>query len=322
MTADAAAAIRAALEGDNDGVGNLTSLDVLAIVLDWVTAALSAVADAPPAAAFRAVVAADHALTAAPRFFSALESVIARAEPAPEVADDLRRYLQQAAELDREMAPLRARTEELKRAESRLRAQAAMKDELLAQVVELERIERLAGDVSAIRVQSTEIGERMRHLIPEVTASERELSEAAGSFITLADEVLRDLTKSTHAILMAAREQDQLLRTRIAERSRAAEEAERVKAELAQAEGDLKQARAEYDAARAETASRQLALRRYQEANRGVAQALAGQPTPADGPPAASSDPLASAVTVLNEIGERLAEVDVLLGAALSQGKD
>jgi hypothetical protein len=302
-------------------------LAALRDAFDAAAAALRA-AVASPAAALRAVAVADHSLQAAPGFYAALESVIASGDPAPEVAADLRRYAERAARLDREIAPLRARLGDLRRAEEELSVQAARKDGLLGQIAELERIERLASDVGQLESQKQQISERVRGISASVTASEGELAEVTGPLLVLTDEALANLAGQTRALLKRAHEQDELLRLRLAERRQAAEETARARGELDEAETGLAQARAEYDSACAEAASRLSALRRYQAASRDIAQALAGQEAQPAGPAeqnerdATEPDPLTRAVTALDEVEAQLAGIDALLGAALSPGKD
>jgi DNA repair exonuclease SbcCD ATPase subunit len=303
-----------------DGDPGPSAIELLGQVLAAAAGELNAAAT--PAAAFRAVAAADRALTAAPEFFAAISAVIARGEPAPEVAADLCRYQEQSAQLDQAIAPLRARYDELARAEDRLRAQAAREEELHAQIVELERIEKLAARVAEIQDQKERLEERVRAASDPVAATEQELCDVAGTLITLSDATLATLTEATRALLDRAREQDDLLSASRGERQRAAAEAERARQELATAEAELAQVRAEYETVHAEAAARLGELRIHQAKNQDVAQAVAGQGAGADEDAAAHSDPLASALLALSEVGGRLAEIDAMLGAALSEGRD
>jgi hypothetical protein len=302
--------------------GDLASLHALARALSGAAGTLRDAADGTPAAAFRCVAAADTALAAAPEFFAALEAAVAHGEAAPEVADDLRRYAEQTAALQRQMVPLRARLDELREAESLHRAQAAKNEEIRARIAELERLERLAVGLAKLEDQRGRISERMRQLAPRVSAAEDALAGLAGPLITLTEDVLGNLAERTRAQLLRAREQDELLRVRLTERQQADEAAARRRGELAQAEAAVEQARAEYAAAGAETGLRLSALRKHQAANQDIARALAGQPAESPEQDTAATDPLASAIAALGEVEARLSDIDAMLGAALSQGKD
>jgi hypothetical protein len=317
-----AAAIRAVLDGD----GEFAALAVLGLALRWAAAALDGDATATTGGAFRAVAEADRALVAAPGFFAALAVLVSQGEPAPEVAADLRRYAEQAAELDRATAPMRDRLTELLRAEDRLRAEAARKEELVARVGELERIERLAAHIADLRAQHAVLMERTAAVTAVATDAEAELGAAAGTLIALSEDALAAITERTRVLLRAAAERDQSLKARLAEHreaaSRAAADAEHAGTELAAAEAESARALADLDAARGEATRRLTALRRHQRANRDVADALAGRPLQATTKPPAQADPLATALRALTEVETRLAEIDTQLGAALSAGKD
>jgi DNA repair exonuclease SbcCD ATPase subunit len=310
--------IRAALDADEE----FAALEVLRLALPWAITVLRREGLAAAGSAFRAVAVADRALAAAPEFFAALSVLVARADPAPEVAADLRRYAEQAGKINRETAPLRERLAALQQAEGRLRAEAAHQDQILARIAELERIQRLAAQVGALRAQHDMLVERTREASATVLAAEDDLGQAAGPLITLTHDALGSLTKRTRALLERAAEQDRMLREQIAEHQAAARQAaadtERARAELTQAEADAESALAEYHRAHTQAKNRLSALRRYQSENRDVADALANrEPRAAD-----QVDPLADALRVLTEVETRLAEVDALLHYALSQGKD
>jgi len=323
-----AAAIRTALDGDDE----FTALHVLGKALRWAADLLRGVAAGTPADAFRAVAVADQELAAAPVLFAALSSLVERGEPAEEVAADLRRYATELAGLSRRMAPRRERLAELRQAEGRLRAEIAQQDEINAQIAELERIKHLAAELTGLRGQRDRLAERTKAVAGAVTAVEGELERAAGPLVTLTEDTLGHLTEQTRALLLLAGEQDGLLRAQIAESRRSAErvaaEAGRHRAELAEAEKAAAEEQARYEAARDEAARRRTALRRYLAANQDVAEALAGQAAPADEQadpgerPAEGTDPVARALHALDEVQARLEEIDALLAAALSPGKE
>jgi len=315
------AEIRAALERGDE----LAALDVLGLALHWSADVMRGDAAGTPAAAFRAVAMADRALVAVPAFSAALESLVESSEPAAEVAQDLARYARRLAELDRDMASQRERLSELLDAEDRLRAEAARKDEISAQIAELERIEQLAARVAELRRQHGKLAERTKTVAAAVTSAEARLATSAEPLLTLTGNVLEHLAVRTRELLVRADEQDRLLQARIAEQRQAAErfsaDAERRRAELAEAEAEVAREQARYERLCAEVSGRMAALRRYQAANRAVADALAGRAAIAGQAGTAKADPVADAVRALDDVQERLAKIDTRLGSALAADK-
>ncbi|HLK72994.1 MAG TPA: hypothetical protein VKU77_05025 [Streptosporangiaceae bacterium] len=313
-----AAQIRAALNGP----GEVLPLDLLGPVLTWTVEVLRRDAASTPAAAFRAVAAADRALAAAPEFFATLSALVALGEPSAEVAADLGWHARQLAELERRLAARRERLSELLAAEERMRAEAAREDEIAAQIAELERIERLAAHVAELRAQRDLLADRTKAMTAAVTGAEAELAAAGQPLITLSGELLNDLAEQTRALLLRAAGQDQLLKVRIAEHRQAAERAAadtgRCRAELAEAEAAAAAAQAEYESVQANAAGHLAALRRYQQANHDVADALAARPERDGGAAAAGVlDPVAEALHALGGVQARLAEIDALLASAI-----
>jgi hypothetical protein len=307
------AEIRAALDGD----GELAALDLLGLVLKWTVDVLRKDAAGTPAAAFRAVAAADRALTAVPEFFAALSCLVELGEPSAEVAADLGRHAEQMDELEHRLAARRERLSELLAAEERMRAEVARQDEISAQIAELERIERLAAHVAELRAQRDKLADRTKAIAAAVTEEEAGLVTVGQPLLTLTDDLLDGLAEQTRTLLLRAAEQDQLLQARIAEHRQAAEraaaETERRSAELAEAA----QAQARYESVQADAVGRLAALRRYQAANRDVAEALAGRPARASGEPGRALDPVAEALRALGRVQARLADIDALLASAL-----
>lgn len=311
------AEIRAALDGE----GELAALAVLGLVLKWTADMLRGDTVGTPAAAFRAVAAADRALAAAPDFFAMLSSLVELGEPSPEVAADLGRHAEHLEELEHRLAARRERLSDLLDAEERMRAEATRQDEIDAQIAELERIERLAAHVAELRAQRDKLTDRTKVVAAAVTGAEAELAAVGHQLLTLTDELLDGLAEQTRALLLRVAEQDQLLQTRIAEHRQAAErattETERRSAELAEAEAEAALAQDRYESAQAHAVGRLAALRRYQAANRDVADALAGRPIRVGEEAAGAPDPVAEAVCALDDVQARLEGIDALLARAL-----
>lgn len=309
------------------GSGGLAALDALGQALDQATDVLSGDAVGTPAAAFRAVAAADRALTQAPAFFAALSAVMERGEPAPEIAADLVSYADELAELDRRIAPRRERLAELRDAADRLKAEAAARDEIEAEIAELTRIEQLAGHVADLRTQRDELAERAKTVAAVAGNAEAGLVASAESLVTLTAETFDSLTERTRELLVRAAEEDRALKERVGEHRQAAERAraqtERSRAELAEAEAEAAREQDTYESTRARAAGRLAELRRYQAANRAVAEALVRRPAAADGAAATGKeetdpDPVAAALRNLGDVETRLADIDGLLAAALA----
>jgi chromosome segregation ATPase len=323
-----AAAIRTALDGDDE----FTALHVLGRALRWAADLLRGDTVGTPATAFRAIAVADEELAAAPALFAALSSLVDRGEPAEEVAADLRRYATELAGLNRRMAPRREQLTELLRAEGQWRAEIAQQDAVNAQIAGLERTKHLAARLTGLRAQRDRLAEQTKSVAGAVTALEGELEEAAGPLVTLTEDTLSHLAERTRALLLRAGEQDSLLQAQIAESrqsaERAAAAAERHRAELAEAEETAAEEQTRYEATRDEAARRLTAMRRYRAANQDVAEALAGHAAPAGEQadpgeqPAEGTDPVARALHALDEVQARLEEIDALLAAALSPGKE
>ena len=328
--AASAAEIRVVLDGED--VTWCTAIAVLGLALRWSADELRSDDVALPAAAFRAVARADQALAAVPEFYRALSHLVARGEPAGEVAADLRRQDELFAGLAAEIGPLRARLSELVDAEDRYKAEIAQRDQLAARISDLERLERLAGEVAALREQHDRLAERTRSVAGPVAAAEARLSAVTGPLVTLTTKVLDELAEQNRTLLLRAAEQDTELRARLAEHrqtaARLAAKAEHARATLAAAEAEAAKQQSDYENYSAEAANRRIAMRRHHKANQDVAEALAGRPPrpgeqPADGPDGPDgSHALAQAVRALGEVETRLAEIDTMLATALSPGEE
>ena len=316
-TATVITEIRAALEDE----GELTALNVLGLVLRWTADTLRADSMRAPAAAFRAVAAADRAFAAAPALFAALELLIERGEPAEQVAADLNRYSERLAALKRQTEPLRNRLRALEEADARMRADIAARDRIGARIAELERIERLAAAVPELRAQRDVLEARAQQMATAAVSAETELTAAGERLVTLTAELMDSLATNTREVLRRAGEQDRLLRERLTDRrgaiERAAGESARLRAELAEATTAATNARERFEQARAEAVTRLAALRRYAAADRDVGDALV-RLSAEDEEASRRHAAIPRAMTALQEIEVRLAEVDAALGDALA----
>lgn len=277
VAAGTAAGVRAALDSGDD----LAALTALHAVVEWATCALGRDATRSPAGAFRAVVAVDDALAAAPAFFAALRPLVQDAEPAEEVAADLRRHEEQMAGLARQTASLRKRLAALSQAEDRFNAEIQARDGIAARIAELERTERLAASVAELRAQRDVLEQRAQEVADMVAAADGDIAVAADRLVTLTADLLAALADDTRDKLHRAREQDRLLETRLAERRRTAEQLAQqtgqLREELAAAQEQAAAAQIELEQVQAQAEGRLAALHRYAAADRAVSSALTGQ---------------------------------------------
>ena len=322
--ASAIAEIRATLAGGSE----LAAVEVLATVLRWATEVLRADTLDTSAAAFRAMALADRALAWAPGLFAALNALAARSEPAEQVIADLGRHQAQLAELRRQTAPHREHLTALRRIEERLRHEIADRDEIIAQIGELERIERLAAGMTELRAQRDALEQRTRGLATAVTGTGTGLAKAAARLITLSDEMVDSLADDTRRLLRRAGEQDRLIEGQLAEyreiAGRIAADTTRQRAELAEAEAEAAAIQAQFESAYDQAVRRLTGLRIYAAANRGIVGALAGSPPQLADPDEPGREPalqragIPGAMAALDDADRRLAEIDATLGNVLA----
>jgi len=320
-------------------------LDELGGALRQATTALDDQALRSPAAAFRAVAAANLALVDVPRFLRALEPLLTLGEPGEYVAAELARNAEQLAEMSRQIAPYRKQLEALLESEQQLLAADGEREEIMTQIADLRRIEQLADSCADLRAQRDALESRADVVARAVADADVGLALAGHELITVTGNVLQTLDEDIRETLRRAADQDRLLQARLAERrataSRTAEDTARLQEQLAAAESEAAAAEAEFERTHTATAARLAALSRYAAANRAISAALTavaesgparadtarvdvdtargdlarGDLANGDRVSAGLADPTAD----LDEAERRLAAVDTMLADALAQ---
>jgi len=277
-----------------------------------------------PAAAFRAVAAADLALADAPEFLSALGPLVALGEPGDYVAAELARYQERLAEVSRQIATYREQLDTLLESEKQLLGATGERDELIAQIADLRRIEQLADSCADLRAQRDALEIRAGAVARAVADADVGMALAGQELIKVTGTALETLGEEIRETLRRAADQDRLLQARLAERrattSKIARDTARLQEQLTAAESGAAAAETEFERIRTATSERLAALNRYAAANRAISAALAAsaESDPASGGGAdATADQDATAD--LDEAERRLAAVDTALADALAE---
>ncbi len=171
-----------------------------------------------PAAAFRAVAAADLALADAPEFLNALAPLVALGQPGDYVTAELARYRERLGETSREIATYREQLDELLESEKQLLAAAGERDDLIAQISDLRRIEQLADSCADLRAQRDALEIRATAVARAVADTDMGMALAGQELITVTGTVLETLGDEIRDTLRRAADQDRLLQARLAER--------------------------------------------------------------------------------------------------------
>ena len=235
-----------------------------------------------PAAAFRAVAAADLALADAPEFLTALGLLVKLGEPGDYVTAELRRHAERLTDISREIAPYRDQLDTLLDAEKRLRAAASEHDEIMDRISDLRRVEVLAASTADLRAQQDALEDRADMVSRAAADATVSIALAGQELILITGDLLETLGNEVREMLRQAADQDRLLQARLAERqataSRIAADLAQLKEQLAAAESEAAAAESEFDRAYAATSTRLAALSRYAAANRAISAALAAPP--------------------------------------------
>jgi chromosome segregation ATPase len=272
-----------------------------------------------PAAAFRAVAAADLALADAPRFLDALDLLVRLSEPGDYVTAELRRHAEQFTGISREVAPYREQLDTLLDAEKRLRAAASERDEIMGRIAELRRVETLAASTADLRAQRDALEDRADMVSRAAADATVSIALASQELISITGDLLEALGDEVRELVRQAADQDRLLQARLAERKAkasgiAAEQAQ-LKEQLATAESEAAAAESAFEQAYTATSARLAALTRYAAANRAISTALT-VPTAETGP---ADGLVAGPAAGLEEAERRLGEVDNALAEALAE---
>ena len=272
-----------------------------------------------PAAAFRAVAAADLALADAPVFLSALSLLVQLGEPGNYVTGELRRHAERLTEISREIAPYRDQLGSLLDAEKRLRAAASERTEINDRIEELRRIEKLAASTADLRAQRDALEARANVVARAAADATVGIALAGQELISVTGDLLENLGNEVRQLLRQAADQDRLLQARLAERqataSRIAEDLAQLKDQLAVAESEAAAAESEFEQARVAASARLAALTKYAAANRAISTALAASAAE----PGLAAGVVAGAAVDLDEAERRLAAVDRTLAEVLAE---
>jgi chromosome segregation ATPase len=253
-------------------------------------------------AALQRVILLDDALTELTRLTAAVPSVVAAAQPGPDVEAYLRARSEELAQLRDAVAASRSRLAELRRSEGELRALLAEHEQLHAQVTELRRLERLARALAELAAQRSVIEARLAELAGPVGSLERDISRGSSQLLQLTEQQRAALDPQARRAL---------------EQCAAAQAAlHAAEAQFAHDQAALATAEARQDELRALRDEQVAALRAHAQSDHAVAVALADVDH-VDDAGAADAAAVDRARVMLKGIEERLRELDRVLGAAI-----
>ncbi len=278
-------------------------LRVLRAALLWAAAAADAArADADDAAAVEAVIGLDDALTDLERLTSAVPALLDAAQLGPSVERYMHERSRELSQLGERVAAARAVHDELSRLEAGRRERLTELAELQDEVGELRRLERLVLALDELEPQRRLIGARLAALKTAAGDTERAIESEGRELAQLSEQALSALAPST-------RELAQRLIAVEAELASEEARAERDQHALTAAAERTRQLRETHD-------GRAAALAAHASADRQLAAAL----TALGGlPPGPERSSLERAQVMLDELDARLAELDDVLGKALTQ---
>lgn len=293
MTTDPRARLAAAAADPAPGA----AFDALRWALEWSVAALRELRTADDEATMAAVIALDDALTGSAGLVAEIPALADRGRTGQPVADHLRDLGDRLSAAADAVRATRLTLAELRTAERALHEQLAEHDELRRQVTELRRLARLATALEALSAQRALIDERVARLADQADGTEAGLAGAATRLRRLTDDQLGVLREPTRRALdEAAAAQTELA----AEEQRATA----ARTALAEAAGRAEQLRAERE-------DRLTALTEHARADRAIADALG----------AGGASGLDRVRAALDQVRDRLHEVDTALGRALAESQ-
>lgn len=305
--------------GGSSAVDHGTVLAALGHALREAASALGDQTLRSPAAAFRAVAAANRALADTPWFVSALTPLLALGEPSDYVTTELAAHQAQLTEMSRRTAPYREQLDILLESERRLQAAAAERDTIMARVAELRRIEQIAASTADLRAQRDALEARADALARAAADADVSLALAGQDLITVTGDLLEAVGEETREALRRAAEQDRLLQARLDERrattQRVAGDTAQLEQRVAAAEHEAAAAESEFEQARAAISARVAALTRYAAANRAVSAGL----TAASAETGSLSGGTAEVAVNLDEAEKRLEAADAAMAEILTE---
>jgi hypothetical protein len=263
--------------------------------------------------ALAAVIGLDDALTELTALGELVPALLAAAEPGRAVEEHMRTLDDDLKRIDELVAAARTRADDLDRRKADVQARLAELAELRGRVDELRRAERLAAALDELSAARSAIEDRLAALTPPVAETVAALTGAAGRLLPVVERGLAALDPDLRDLLgRAAAEHDAL----VAEQEQFA----RVEAELAETAARLRELRNI-------RANRLADLDEHARADREVLGALA--PAPAEAPAAAQQASTASSggmpttaaervSAILDDIDAKLRHIDGALGTLLA----
>ncbi|MEU8006201.1 hypothetical protein AB0B66_34010 [Catellatospora sp. NPDC049111] len=252
-----------------------------------------------PLSAIEAVIGLDAALSGAVLALARVPDVLTEASAGRAVDEYVDQRAASVRDLADKVAAARVTFDELRESEQELRVRAGEHAELLERIRRLRRLERLVGALDEVSGQRAVVDERLAVLEQVAGAVDEGLTTATADLLRLSTQRLAVLTEPARATLAQAA--DAQARLAVLEN------------EVGNARVDLDAATARHAALAAERDQTLAALRLHAEADRAVAAALLPHA------PGAEGESLTRLLAILNEVRDRLAEVDAALGGHLGQ---
>jgi chromosome segregation ATPase len=272
------------------------ALRALHWALTWSARAVRELRTADDDVTMTAVIALDDALTGSADLLTEVPGLLDRARTGRPVEDYLHELGDRLTSVTRQVSDVRSGLDELRRQEQSLRDRLAEHDDLRRQVTELRRLARLATALDALREQRDLIDARVALLTEQVGDTEATFADGAVALVRLTEDQLTVIREPTRRALDDAA---------AAQAKLSAEEERATAARAALAEAVERQAKL-----RTERIERLAALEAHARADREIAEALGG-----DGGSGAGG--LERVRDTLNQVQDRLREVDTALGRAL-----
>ncbi|MFC6880232.1 MULTISPECIES: hypothetical protein [Actinomadura] len=288
--------------------GPLAALTVLRLAADWASQTLGDACGGDDVLAFQAVAALDDALTGVGSLERAVPALVEAASPGAPVHEHLRERQAVLARTREELASDRTALETLGATERDLAEQVAEHDRLRDRVAELRRLRRLADEVDDLHAQHDALRAEIDAMAPTAEQAERAVADASDRLLHLTEEQLARLAPDVRRALEDADAAHTELAELRAQRAGAEERIEADRAELASASEGFESLRRRHE----EVLN---PLRAYQQADRELATALARD----EGPSLTKESGLARAQNALDEVEQRLNDVDDILGRVMAE---
>ena len=270
-------------------------------------------------AAFELVVVLDEAMTAVPAFGRALSALLVAGRPGAAVEADLRRYAEELQRHGRDVAGLRTERERLGAVEGEVRDRADEAERLRREVEELQRLERLAGQLDELRADRAAAEQHSGSAAGGAQVEEEAFAAAVRAVLHAGERATADLRVDVREHLARVAETSGQLTELRAEVAALTEERARDEAEVARLTEEIAQSRLQHEEVRARLSRLTTGWQSHLAADREIADVLLQTVTSDQ---MANGRPACAAVDEISEhVGVHLTQLDGLLRSLLVEAE-